>query len=71
MSNDLPVNQNFSTSEIDDNKLLEFSFTHEQYKLLQKILPVGYSLSLADKTQRKNNKRGIIHIILFKFGRNI
>lgn len=42
----------------DDKKAFEILLTPDQHKLLQKILPVGYSLSIADKYTRNNHKRG-------------
>jgi hypothetical protein len=40
-------------------KQFEAFLTVEQHTLLQKILPVGYSLATSDKTPRNPKKRGM------------
>ena len=41
----------------NEEKAFEISLTTDQFKLLQKILPTGYSLKVADKNTRTNSKK--------------
>ena len=55
--------QNFNqgvinSSASEDKSPFEILLTPDQFKLLQKILPVGYSLTVADKYTRAKHKRG-------------
>ena len=49
-----------NSSGSEDKSPFEILLTPDQFKLLQKILPVGYSLSVADKYTRGKHKRGKI-----------
>lgn len=47
-----------NSSGSEDKSPFEILLTPDQFKLLQKILPVGYSLTVADKYTRAKHKRG-------------
>jgi hypothetical protein len=52
-------NQGVLNATISEEKPpFEILLTPDQFKLLQKILPVGYSLTVADKYTRAKHKRG-------------
>ena len=51
----------------EDKSPFEILLTSDQFKLLQKILPVGYSLSVADKYTRGKHKGS--KFLEFEFGR--
>jgi hypothetical protein len=55
---DQPVPPCELTKEEQQAKPFEVFLSNEQHKLLQKILPVGFSLTLSDKNPRNTNKRG-------------
>jgi len=50
------------SSGSEDKTPFEILLTPDQFKLLQKILPVGYSLTVADKYTRGKHKRGTLFI---------
>ena len=56
------------SSGSEDKAPFEIHLTPDQFKLLQKILPVGYSLTVADKYTRTKNKRGTN---IFEFAREV
>ena len=51
------------SSGSEDKTPFEIHLTPDQFKLLQKILPVGYSLTVADKYTRAKHKRGRIYFL--------